>query len=658
MFTRFFICLLSGAALLLLLSTLPARAADFTAATADELIAAVAAANGNTEADTINLVGNPAITLTAPLEITADLTIVGPGTLSGAGVHTLLLLIDAAFTLDNLTFRECSTSRGAVAVGGAALSVTRCTFVDCIADNVDYFSGGAITGDAAHVTLTDSIFTGNTTVTDAGAIITRYGSLTVSGCTFTGNASPWKSYWGGYGGAITGAECPVTLTDSTFSGNTSMSMGGAVSCFSAYFSLNGCTFTENSAAYFGGALAFMGPGMEANNCTFTGNRSLLGGAIFYQEYDDDYDEETDYWMWLTGCVFHDNSVEGTALTDFNMAIAGGGAIAAIGDAVALNCRFTKNQARFIHATDDMMVQAVGGAVLSSGGWFGAANCVFSANSVTSVNTSSFGGAQAIGGAIGTFGDWYYELFALNCTFSGNTATASANAPDMASAVGGGITLAGPVDLRNCILWGNLANGTPNQAEYIVGDWPYPSVSHCDIQDNPGGIWDGMGNIDADPAFVRNPGSGEDGIWGTADDDAGDLALTAGSPCIDAGSNDHVSPELMATDLAGNPRIVNDIVDMGAYEYQGGTVQDAILDLQDAVQALINAGVQLPADGRSLQVKLQYALDCLAAGDLVTARGAIGAFINQVQAFLQVGKLTQAQADALLTAANAILAMLE
>jgi hypothetical protein len=573
LFTRFFTSLLSGAALLLLLATLPVCADTFTAATADELIAAVEQANANGEADTITLVGNPVMELADSLNVHQDLTIVGPGTFSRDGIYAVFEVVGGALTLDSLTFQECTTQAGVVLVNNAALSVIRCAFLHNTAVGEGGFYGGAITGYSADITLTDSAFTGNTTDISAGAVAMDGGSLTVSSCTFTENASPYEDTlgFGALAGAITAMSCPMTLTDSTFSANTSMGTGGAVSGVYGYVRLDGCTFTENSAAILGGAVSVVGPGMEATGCTFTGNRSFIGGAICYQLHANEFDEfETDYLMWMTDCVFHDNSVEGKVLPGATEAFTGGGAIAVIGDAVALNCRFTNNRARIIHAADEMMVEAYGGAVLSGGGYFGAANCVFSANSVTSVNTSSFGGAQAIGGAIGTVGNWYYEMFAVNCTFSGNTANASATAPDMASPVGGGIALAGPANLTNCILWGNLANGTPNQTEYIVGDWPYPYVSHCDIQ---GGIWAGMGNIDAAPRFVANPGPGVDGIWGTTDDTPGDLALTADSPCIDMGSNDAFNPEFLPTDLAGNPRVVNEIVDMGAYEYQGGTAAD-------------------------------------------------------------------------------------
>ena len=50
-----------------------------------------------------------------------------------------------------------------------------------------------------------------------------------------------------------------------------------------------------------------------------------------------------------------------------------------------------------------------------------------------------------------------------------------------------------------------------------------------------------------------------------DESAGNFRLKSISPCIDAGSNSYVQGE---TDLDGNPRIVNGLVDQGAYEFQG------------------------------------------------------------------------------------------
>jgi hypothetical protein len=98
------------------------------------------------------------------------------------------------------------------------------------------------------------------------------------------------------------------------------------------------------------------------------------------------------------------------------------------------------------------------------------------------------------------------------------------------------------------------------------------VSYSDIQ----GGYSGTGNKNVDPQFVRNPGPGPDGTWGTDDDDYGDLRLRAFSPAVDAGNNSAV-PSGIASDLAGNRRFADvptvadtgvgqaPIVDLGAYE---------------------------------------------------------------------------------------------
>ncbi|MFO7895472.1 MAG: FlgD immunoglobulin-like domain containing protein, partial [Candidatus Cloacimonadales bacterium] len=78
-------------------------------------------------------------------------------------------------------------------------------------------------------------------------------------------------------------------------------------------------------------------------------------------------------------------------------------------------------------------------------------------------------------------------------------------------------------------------------------------------------WNAESNLyDADPLF-----QGEDSPF--------PYALTADSPCIDAGTTELPDGlQLPATDLAGNPRISGETVDMGAYEF---TPQAAPYNLQ-------------------------------------------------------------------------------
>jgi len=83
---------------------------------------------------------------------------------------------------------------------------------------------------------------------------------------------------------------------------------------------------------------------------------------------------------------------------------------------------------------------------------------------------------------------------------------------------------------------------------------------------------GEGNIDADPCFVLP------GYWADANDPniivepndpnavwiEGDYHLLPASPCIDTGDPNYI-PSPNETDLDGNPRVIGDAVDMGAYE---------------------------------------------------------------------------------------------
>src|SRR6185369_6827383 len=122
-------------------------------------------------------------------------------------------------------------------------------------------------------------------------------------------------------------------------------------------------------------------------------------------------------------------------------------------------------------------------------------------------------------------------------------------------------------------------------------------------------------IDDDPKLVRMPNAS------TAD--FGDLRLQMGSHCVNVGNNALVAapPFLMnaaglISDLDGNARIADGngtgtpVVDMGAYELPLPLVPIARGDTQtliDAVQALIQLGQILPANGRPLFAKLDAAI---------------------------------------------------
>ena len=144
-----------------------------------------------------------------------------------------------------------------------------------------------------------------------------------------------------------------------------------------------------------------------------------------------------------------------------------------------------------------------------------------------------------------------NLTMINCTVSGNH-------------TGGGFSQTyGNPTLVGCIVWGN--------EPYDIDGSPTLNYSAAP------GQWPGEGNIEADPQFVRDPDPGDDGEWGTSDDDYGDLRLSPGSPCVDGGDTaalpadvddldgDGDTSEPIPFDVDGDARIVYCRVDMGAYE---------------------------------------------------------------------------------------------
>jgi hypothetical protein len=97
-------------------------------------------------------------------------------------------------------------------------------------------------------------------------------------------------------------------------------------------------------------------------------------------------------------------------------------------------------------------------------------------------------------------------------------------------------------LINNIIWGKDSCSTLiHLGKYI----------YCDVEDT---IISGIGNLNQVPKFDSTSTS--------------PFSLSWNSPCIDKGSPDTTGLLLPQFDIAGNPRIMNGRVDMGAYEYQG------------------------------------------------------------------------------------------
>ncbi len=127
-------------------------------------------------------------------------------------------------------------------------------------------------------------------------------------------------------------------------------------------------------------------------------------------------------------------------------------------------------------------------------------------------------------------------------------------------------------ITNSILYGNRA-GSSHASIFMFEENTDPDLYNCLIEDGESGIRTYSGFsftgefvncLDQKPHFINPtvlPGSGEDAT-GT------NWQLLDISPAINAGAQDTSGLGLPAFDIAGNPRISNEQVDMGAFEKEG------------------------------------------------------------------------------------------
>jgi predicted outer membrane repeat protein len=184
---------------------------------------------------------------------------------AGGGIDNsgTLTVSDSTFTYNSAGLR----GGGIYNVG--TLTVSSATFTDNSAP-----MGGGISSEN-ELTVNDSTFTNNSCLGWGGAIDSEGFNYTtiVSNSVFIGNPST-------EGGAI-GNTVTLTVRSSVFSGNSSHDQGGAINNNSGMLSVSSSTFTDNSA-YVGGGIfsAFNSLPVTVSNSVFTSNSALSGDAIY------------------------------------------------------------------------------------------------------------------------------------------------------------------------------------------------------------------------------------------------------------------------------------------------------------------------------------------------------------------------------------------
>lgn len=135
--------------------------------------------------------------------------------------------------------------------------------------------------------------------------------------------------------------------------------------------------------------------------------------------------------------------------------------------------------------------------------------------------------------------------------------------------GGGIAISKwlpqPV-IKNCIIWSNESGSSTNNIQCEWNQWM--DISYCNVEEDLGHIFELLPhtNLDSPPRFT--------------DPDNGNFQLLPGSPSVNMGTPDTAGLFLPSKDLEGGERILEERIDMGAYECKTPTGLNVIKSSQE------------------------------------------------------------------------------
>jgi len=458
-------------------------------------------------------------------------------------------------TPSNATGTGYPVDGGGVVVASSTVLLERVRFED----NHAFDDGGGFYSGSSAVTMRFCQFVGNTAGGSGGATLLDFGTATLEDCEFEMNQALDTNANGdaGWGGAmyVISHTAPMSMARTTFTDNTG-TRGAAVYWANSNGTWSACTFDGNEATegYGGVCYAQTGGTVTVEDCVMRRNTANIQGGVLYSNGPN--------W------VFRRTVFAGNSSVDW------GGALYQV-NAGTMNidrCGFYGNSA-------------------------GANAGALGTNRQTDILNSVFVANDAVqGGALSMVTG---PSSVTHCTFYGNTADSQP--------VARGNSAGGTTTVRNCIA---MLNSPVNDAVGGTG-W---SVVYSDIErSDPMAVVAGAGNINEMPQFVAPPSAGADLMWGTMDDDYGDLRLAPGSAGIDAGDSQSVLSVLV--DFNGDNRNLDDpatantgvsawalCVDMGAFEFQpeiptgtcsGDANGDGFVDFDDIVGVLGNWLTECP-----------------------------------------------------------------
>ena len=307
--------------------------------------------------------------------------------------------------------------------------------------------------------------------------------------------------------------------------------GGAIFCLNSSPTISNCIIRQNTSAGKGGGIACNNADPNIIGCTIINNSAVDGGGVYC------FNSRPTF----INCTINNNQTTGSSLNGL-----GGGLCNENNSLVTLSqCRINGNRARF------------GAAIFSRDSSLNLMNCLISGNLADSHGGAAYSENSSFNITNCTVGDNYAEVY-------GGAFRAFNNST---------------INLANSVLWSDsVANIDQRGSEIALGSNSSVNIAYCDVRGGPDLIlrevdstlnWDqtNIGENEADdPLYAlsgywdpnASPLDTEDDFWVE-----GDYRLLPQSPGIDRGSNAALIAQ--NSDLDNGLRIINSLIDLGAYE---------------------------------------------------------------------------------------------
>ncbi len=386
----------------------------------------------------------------------------------------------------------------------------------------------------------------------------------ISNCTITANACGMYMSLPSSSSTSSSGACTFLVSDCKISQNTNggVYMNNNNDSYMSNFNFDHCVITENSGNIYGGMMfdkySFQATSIIVlNDCDVTKNTAsgvnAKAGGILTDKRDYDYNMTKDEWHIINSRII-DNTVYSTATTasaDNNWPYIAGGISNYTTNAHIIGCVIANNSAI---STEGISVT---GGVASY------------ANGTTT-------GSNVTGNPVG-------RLFITNCVIANNLAQTTSGV--------GGIRTTRAATIKNTVMWKNMRGNSSSNTNYSTSyTQPYTYCACTDVaatsvfaEESTNILLDSV-NL---PRFVA-PSSmvGATTIATDMSNINADWRIQPNSPLVDAGDpNTTFITYLPETDMDGNPRIFNNIADIGAYECTQTTMSQTITWNQDLYAAL-------------------------------------------------------------------------